>query len=221
MPTLHVEHSIANWNILLGQMGLSALLDSSISGSSGSADENNDEDEDPYSFAVQSFAGIEGFPLGSVTQLQHKTVLEIGFEEEDEGSTVAPVSADIIGAGKPVQPRPKTRRPQPKKMVTRNAVSSGDNVQFVRVARRAQPSSSSTTIVESSVMKVLDAGSRGDLHRKEHLMASAQSSMPLSVNFSKQQRRLHVNLAEEEFAYLVLDNISGLVLAMGKYRPRV
>ncbi len=235
MPTLKLTHSIAHWNILLGQMGLSALFDpigtaeGDVEGDVGGGDEQ---------ISVQSFAGMGAFPLASVTQLQHQTVLEVGVEDSSlEESSLNPSTASVDQGGqtnKPtmVQPRPKTR---PLKRLPETAAAAGNRTRIVRVAKRStsssSSSSSSTTVVQSTVMKVLEQRTPHHHHHDHHLQQQQRreplisgQSRPLPVTMgntasSSGIKRPHVNLEEEEFIYLVLDNISGLVIAMGKYRP--
>ncbi len=236
MPTLKMTHSIAHWNILLGQMGLSALFDP-IGTTDGDVEGGDGGDEQ---ISVQSFAGMGAFPLASVTQLQHQTVLEVGVEDSSlEESSLNPSTASVDQGGqtnKPtmVQPRPKTR---PLKRLPETAAAAGNRTRIVRVAKRStsssSSSSSSTTVVQSTVMKVLEQRTphyhhHHPLHhplqqqRREPLISGQSRPVPVTmVNTASSSgiKRPHVNLEEEEFIYLVLDNISGLVIAMGKYRP--
>ena len=232
MPVLKLTHSIAHWNILLGQMGLSALFDPI------GTSEGDNEGDGGEQISVQSFAGMGDFPLASVTQLQHQTVLEVGVEDSSlEEIPLNPSTASVDQGGqtnKPimVQPRPKTR--PPKRLPETAAAAAGNRTRIVRVAKRStsSSSSSSTTVVQSTVMKVLEQRTPHHHHHHDHHLQQQQRREPLisgqsrpvpvtMVNTASSSgiKRPHVNLEEEEFIYLVLDNISGLVIAMGKYRP--
>src|SRR5699024_12038991 len=94
--------------------------------------------------------------------------------------------------------------------------SLANSTRFVRLTRRSI-FHQDVKIVQSPIMKVSQHHSyEHNRHQKEPLMQGQSNQIPLGVDSKSQPKRIHVNL-EEEFIYLILDNISVLELAMGKY----
>ena len=168
MPILNLTHSITNWNILFSQMGLASVFDANL-----------DESQE----SLETFAGMQNYPLAQVTLLQHKTVLDIGIEDNVETLPTAP------------KLRPKKKSAQ-------------NDTRIVRLSKRSYQT---TRIVQSPIMKVIQSSHP----HKDTLMQQQSKHVPIEK--AVPPKRIHVNL-EEEFIYLILDNISGLVLAMGKYK---
>lgn len=163
MPILNLTHSITNPNRLFSQMGLADVFVDAAGLQDG-------DDEDHMLF--ETFAGIEHFPLSMVANLQHQTVLDIGFMFEND----FPI---------PIQ----STKPK-KKSTTETKIN--------RVARETEQ------IVESPIMKIFE-------HDNEQRQMKKQVQLK-----SGTMKRIHVSL-EDEFVYMILDNISGLILSIGKY----
>lgn len=136
---------------------------------------------------VTTFAGINAFPLAQVTRIHHKTMLNIDME----ATATAKRKRRQADEGIELVASPVIRVFGPTKTTTKQR----------RPESMKQLSGAESNVKPSYTRPILT-----------NVVSS--SSMPSPTSSTK---RRYVNLDDQSFLYFILDNISGLVLVMGKY----